>query len=540
MDAGTEAGGVPSWRDVWRSLAPFARRHRRLQAAGWALTLLGVASQLALPWPLKQLLALWSGPGEAAAWTATLPDAVSASALLVAGFLLLIFAAGYFDHAQRLWFTRFAIAWARDVRAAATEAALELPRRSRAGASGDLVARLISDVARFKAGIKIFLIYVATNLCLLLGATVLVSILSPALGAIFGGATLLAALVATWGSRVTRRIYHEYRHHEGLLASTMEDDADDDELDDLGRASGRFEAAEMRQQGRATWAAHGLMGLAIVLGVLIGVRQVAAGRMEPATLMIFLAYAFLLAKPLVRLTRQATRSGRLLAVGERLGAVLAGAREARQLAREMPALAETAAWVGASQVGRLDVGRGERLGLLGEPVAGGEELLDLMAGRASHGDRQATWDGHPLDEFADEDVGRRIAALSADPGWKRRPLRDVLDSTGVDEARAMLAELGLSPLIASLPEGLDAAIGSDELAPGEARLLWLARMLLGRADLLLLHDPTAGLTPRHAEQVTEALARRTRGRTVVCCAAERALLSWCDRIEVLATGPAGR
>ncbi|MHC5209555.1 MAG: ABC transporter transmembrane domain-containing protein [Planctomycetota bacterium] len=535
MVGAAEAEDLPPWRDVWRALVPFARRHRRAHVIGWGLTILGVAAQLALPWPLKQLLADWSGTAEAAGWRTAVPDMVPVGALLVATFLMLMFVAGFLDHAQRLWFTRFAIGWSRDVRAAATEAALQLPRRDRTTASGDLVARLISDVARFKAGVKIFLIYVATNLCLLLGATVLVWILSPELGSIFGGATLLACLIALWGSRRTRRLYREYRRHEGLLATGLEEvpDDEDEELEELGRGSKRHEADEMRQQGAATWAAHGLMGLAIVLGVAVGGQQVAAGRMEPGTLMVFLAYAFLLAKPLVRLTRQATRTGRLLACGERLARLLTAAGEARRQAAPMPNLEGEVRVAGAAtpaEDGNLRIARGERLGLLGVPGAGEEAWLDAASTGTDARRERLLWDGCPLTDFADEDVAVRIGSLSAEPTWEARPLREVLGLESDDAVLGLLGDLGLSTFVSSLDDGLDTDVGSDQMALGEARLLWLARLLLGPADMLLLHDPAAGLSRTHAARVMKAIAQRTRGRTLVCSSAERAHLGWCDRL----------
>ena len=183
-----------SRRRVLGALLPFARRHRGPLALGASITAVGVAAQLALPWPLRALLQHWTAAPQAepAGFWAGLPGGLEPAWVLTGAFALLVVVAGYCDHAQRLWFARFAIAWSRDVRAAAFGAAMNLPLRERRAASGDLVARLLADVARFKAGVKVSLTYVGTNVLLLGLASALAAWHSPALALVFAGALAAA------------------------------------------------------------------------------------------------------------------------------------------------------------------------------------------------------------------------------------------------------------------------------------------------------------------------------------------------------------
>lgn len=328
-----------SWRTLLRVLGPYAQPHRRTFLLGLGLTLLGVACQLAIPWPIRELVLQWSGdaaPPTANSWVHHVPAGLPPTVLLASLFLGAMFLAGFFDHAQRLQFARFAIGWARDLRAAAWRGSTQLPKRELRTHSGELVARLVSDVARFKAGVKIFLVYVGTNLVLLVGATLVVFVQSRELGFVFAGATLAVGVVAVLGCRGTRAAWFEYRQHEGLLAGSLEADGAGADVAAISRASGDAETAEIRRQGLSTWAAYLILGLTMLATLSIGSSLVQQGRLEVSVLFVVLAYTLFLARPVVRLARHGTRTGKLLACGERLYALVGCCTaEERRAAREV-------------------------------------------------------------------------------------------------------------------------------------------------------------------------------------------------------------
>jgi len=308
-----------SGRKAWRTVASFAPRHRAYLAKGLGLTLLGVAAQLSIPWPLKELL---KGAPDAT-WRAELPAWFSPAWALGLLFFGLMFAAGLFDYLQRVAFSRFAIGWSRDLRAAVHAAALgaHAPELHR----GDLVARLIGDIARFKASVKVTLVYVASNGLLFLAGCVIVWSLHPSFGLVFTAGFASAVLIGGLGARRSYRDFTAYREAEGQLASSLSQDGQM-HAEDL-EVSGDSEASEVRQQSGSAWAAHGIMG-AMVAGILIvGARGIEAGDVEPSSLLLFLGYALFLSKPLVRLTRHGARVGKLVAGGMRLGRYLASASQ---------------------------------------------------------------------------------------------------------------------------------------------------------------------------------------------------------------------
>jgi thiol reductant ABC exporter CydD subunit len=100
------------------------------------------------------------------------------------------------------------------------------------------------------------------------------------------------------------------------------------------------------------------------------------------------------------------------------------------------------------------------------------------------------------------------------------------------DIRRAAAEAGLSELIESLPQGLDTAIGDGgrRLSAGEAQRVGLARAFLADASLVVLDEPTANLDMAVASQVSEAIARLARGRTVLMITHDLDLAARAERV----------
>ena len=78
------------------------------------------------------------------------------------------------------------------------------------------------------------------------------------------------------------------------------------------------------------------------------------------------------------------------------------------------------------------------------------------------------------------------------------------------EARAVCRDLGLGPLLARMPAGLDQMVGEAgwQLSEGERSRVFLARALLSQADVLVLDECWATLDPESLTSAYRALRLR--------------------------------
>jgi ABC-type branched-subunit amino acid transport system ATPase component len=199
---------------------------------------------------------------------------------------------------------------------------------------------------------------------------------------------------------------------------------------------------------------------------------------------------------------------------------------------------------------------GRITGLVGPNGAGKTTLFHLATGFLRPDRGRILYNGTRLDRcspwriarlgvgrlFQDVRVFPRLSVLDnvrvagrSQPG--ENPLRALLEPGRVraaeqqntEAAREWLAFVGLSD-IAERP--------AEQLSYGQQKLLALARLLAGDATLLLLDEPTAGVSPPMVAQILDCLRRlRDAGRTLVVIEHDREVLAaLCDTVCVLQNG----
>jgi ABC-type sulfate/molybdate transport systems ATPase subunit len=191
------------------------------------------------------------------------------------------------------------------------------------------------------------------------------------------------------------------------------------------------------------------------------------------------------------------------------------------------------------QVPRLEIGAGERLGLLGRNGAGKTSLLRLLAGIDQASVGEVRIDGVALSRGAA--VLRRRLAYA--------PQRPVLLSTSVRHNVELPLRYRRTPRAArrATAEAALARLGVEHLADraartlsgGEAQRVSLARALACSPDALLLDEPAAGLdTPARATFFADVDRALTDRATTVVLVSHRAeeVLARVDRVAVLVDG----
>ncbi|MBR0681589.1 ATP-binding cassette domain-containing protein [Roseomonas eburnea] len=240
-----------------------------------------------------------------------------------------------------------------------------------------------------------------------------------------------------------------------------------------------------------------LAGAALAAAGLAGQDAISAPQ---AALVMLVALAAL--EPFAALRRGAIELGRSARAAARLSPALEAPPAVPAIAAPEPGLALSLRGVGFAHPGApgplfdgldLSVARGERVAVIGASGAGKSTLLGLLTGEVA--------------PQAGQVAALRSAVLSQRVDLFHDSVRGnlLLADPGADDARLWqaLEAVQLAGHVRALPRGLDTPLGEggEGLSSGQRRRLGLARMILRRAPLWLLDEPTEGLDAEHAGRV---------------------------------------
>ncbi len=190
----------------------------------------------------------------------------------------------------------------------------------------------------------------------------------------------------------------------------------------------------------------------------------------------------------------------------------------------------------------LNVRDGEAVALVGSNGAGKTTLLRALAGVLDAGGGEVRFDGRPITHVpASERVQLGIALVPEGRRlFSRLKVRENLilgTYTNKDRAhRARRLEFVFS-LFPVLSERADQRAGT--LSGGQQQMLAIARALMLDPKLLMLDEPSLGLSPVLVDQIMEALQKLHSERGMTLLLVEQnvpAALELCERGYVLQTG----
>ncbi len=187
----------------------------------------------------------------------------------------------------------------------------------------------------------------------------------------------------------------------------------------------------------------------------------------------------------------------------------------------------------------LHVGAGESVALIGANGAGKSTLFKAIIGLVRPRDGAILWNDRPLGLLPPQRRVRLGLGYSPEgrrvfPGLTVRENLEVAALGGRGERNALLMRgFDLFPALA-VKQG---ALGW-QLSGGQQQMLAIARALMSRPRLLLLDEPSLGLSPKLADQVLSAVADIVRDGTSVLLAEQNVSrsLQCCDRAYVLEVG----
>ncbi len=164
---------------------------------------------------------------------------------------------------------------------------------------------------------------------------------------------------------------------------------------------------------------------------------------------------------------------------------------------------------------------GSHVGLLGPSGQGKSTLAQTLLKLLPVDGGSISLGGVPLGDLSGTEVRRTIAYLPQAPylfdGMVRENLALAAPDATEEALWAALDAAGLGDAVDAMPEGLDTWVGEGGLrfSGGEAKRVGLAQILLRRAPITILDEPTVGLDRATAGPVLDRLHAALAGRTLI-------------------------
>lgn len=535
-------------------LRRFGGPHRHWLYKGLVATLGWVACRLAMPWPLKGVIeAAFPGHAHKADPLSQLAPASWDPVLVLCGaYVVLAVCLGVCERIHRGSMSRFTGRTVDDLREAALRGAAKRGLSQERGGHGDLIARLVGDVARLREELKGIFVHAAQSALLFVAICALLLVLSPRMGLFFLVGGLLATVIGFRASAPVAKHARRQRAAEGHYAATLEVALAHGNLDlvtqDTSDPEDEEESFDVGMLADSNLLIHVLLAATVGAALLAGIYQVRAGDLSPGALFLFVAYALTVNRRLVQLGRQLARSGKVRASIDRISFLLTDEGEeaagvsvpplSSALELSHVRLASARGHGDRARLRRLDLSirAGTHIAVLGRPGAGKSTLLRCIAGLEQGAEGLIRWDGMPLSAASRTGV----AYLPQDPVFPPQKVRQLLglgdDEELGDDRLGVLKRIGAWRPIKRLPRGLDDKVGSTTVSKNEARALDLGSILLGGDSLWVLDAPLEGLARKLARRRLEEILARAAGRTLVVALPKLYDADRFDRVLVVKRG----
>ena len=185
---------------------------------------------------------------------------------------------------------------------------------------------------------------------------------------------------------------------------------------------------------------------------------------------------------------------------------------------------------------------GQTVALVGSSGAGKSTIASLVPRLYDPDAGSVTVGDVDVRDLAFADLRRAVGVVTQDGHLFHDTIRANLAYADPDAGEAALwgalRSARLDELVRSLPDGLDTVVGERgyRLSGGERQRLTIARLLLGRPQVVLLDEATAHLDSESEVAVQEALAAALVGRTAIVIAHRLSTIRAADTILVIDGG----
>lgn len=195
------------------------------------------------------------------------------------------------------------------------------------------------------------------------------------------------------------------------------------------------------------------------------------------------------------------------------------------------------------ETGRITLGPGEHIAIVGKSGSGKTTLLHLIAGLLKPASGTVLVNGSPLSQYDESAWFEHVSYITQHPYIFAGTLAEnIAIGAGGNITRAEIEraaeEAGLAALTAQLEHGFDTFVGEGGrgLSGGEKQRLALARAFLKRPAIILFDEPTVGLD-LHTERVLQrSIAKLAKSATMITVAHRLYTIQQADKILYMDRG----
>jgi ABC-type multidrug transport system fused ATPase/permease subunit len=556
-------------------LRELLRPHRRNLAVLASAMLVQMATSLAAPWPLKIVIDDVIGNHRPPGWIRVLLPLlggtdkahVAAAAGLVT--VLLAVAAGAATYATSYCTETLGQRVGNDLRDRLYHRLQQLSLAYYdTNRVGSILSTLTSDVQTIQSFSSASTLNVFTNSLTLVGMVIVMVMCRWDFALIAIAITPLLGIFILRVNKLVKTAVAEVRTRQSDLLSTLQEGLQSIQV---VQAFGREEhqAQRLRKAGADTASAwlkarrvssllSPAVGVAIALstGLVLwrGSLLILSGAMTLGALTVFLTYVAKFFQPVRELAQMTNTIAGVSVAFERVTqicdaeAVIAEAAspvEAQAFRGELTFEHVSFGYDPAKPVLRdvtFSIKPGEQVGIVGPTGSGKSTVVSLIPRFRELDSGSIKIDGVDIRDYRLRDLRSRIGFVLQDTVLLRGTVRDNIafgkpDATDDDivEAAKLANAHGF---ISRMVDGYDSLIGDRgmTLSGGQRQRIGIARALIRNSPILILDEPTAALDTESERQVTEALERLMKGRTVITIAHRLSTLRNADKILVIDDG----
>jgi ATP-binding cassette subfamily B protein len=569
---------IPGLVGLTRAFWPQIRARGHLIALSGLALLCAVGARLLEPWPLKLIFDWIIVPNhpapisENAFWLHTLDPASDAGILLAILAFTFITIAGIRVLSEYLASVGMALAATRivsDIRARMFGHLQRLSLRFHHKArSGDLITRFTYDMERIRDTAVTALLPLVANLLtivLMFGVMFWLNWQLALIPLVVMPFFYLSSIRS--GSRI-QSVVREHRKRDGALAATAAEAIGAIKLvqaldlaDLQERAFAQQNKKSLKQGAKAQRLAAALerkvefiLAAATALVLWHGVHLVIAGVITPGTLILFITYLKFVFRPIRQVAKYVTKIARATASGERVLEILETAPEIR----DRPGAITAPRFRGHIQFENVSFGYdenkpilsdisfrvlpGEHVALVGPSGSGKSTIISLLLRLYDPQAGRILIDGQDILTMKVDSVRRQIGVVLQESLLFGVSIRDNISYGGLDadqqavESAARLANA--HAFIDELENGYDTIIGERgaTLSGGQLQRIAIARAAIREAPIMILDEPALGLDNANRREVTTALERNMRGKSVIMITHDLVESRKFDRIVVIENG----